>query len=101
MADAFVESKLRDGRVTLFVKSGCPYCRNAKDLLKRYNFVPGGLEVCDIAEREDLQESLQRRTGRRTVPHVFFGRHCIGGLSDLESMRWKLPAILRQIGALR
>ncbi|NWZ60709.1 glutaredoxin-1-like [Haliaeetus albicilla] len=100
MADNFLESKIKDGKVTLFVKGGCPYSRNAVDMLRRYNFAPGCLQVFDINESRDAQDYFQA-TGQSPMPRVFIGRHCIGGLSDLESMRCRLPAMLRQIGALR
>ncbi|XP_068280010.1 glutaredoxin-1 [Nyctibius grandis] len=101
MADVFVQSKIREGKVTLFVKRGCPYCRNAVEMLKRYSFVPGCLQVFDITGLEDAQDYLQQTTGQRTVPHVFMGRHCLGGLSDLENIEWKLPEMLRRLGVLQ
>ncbi|XP_074993095.1 glutaredoxin-1-like [Calonectris borealis] len=101
MADTFVESQLGHGRVTVFVRADCPSSRNAVEILKRYNFVPGGLRVVDVTAREDVQDYLQRRTGRRPVPCVFFGRLYIGDSSDLENMCCRLPGMLRQIGALR
>uniref|UniRef100_A0A8B9RWU1 Glutaredoxin n=1 Tax=Accipiter nisus TaxID=211598 RepID=A0A8B9RWU1_9AVES len=106
MADKFLESKLKDGKVTVFVKGGCPYSRNAVDMLRQYNFAPGCLQVFDINESRDAQDYFQLCGGARTrscrgMPRVFIGRHCIGGLSDLESVRCRLPAMLQQIGALR
>ncbi|NXT46154.1 GLRX1 protein, partial [Pluvianellus socialis] len=99
MADRFVKSRIRDDQVTLFIKEGCPYCRNAVELFKQYNFMPGRLQVFDISGLEYVQDYFQQTTGQRTVPRVFIGRHCIGGLSDLQNLCWKLPGILRQIGA--
>ncbi|XP_057254419.1 glutaredoxin-1-like [Pezoporus wallicus] len=101
MADKLVESKIRCDKVTLFTERGCRYCRNAEEMLKQYNFVPGALEVVDITQRKDVQDYLQQRTGHRTLPVVFIGRCCIGGLSDLQNMDCKLPRILQQIGALQ
>ncbi|NXN21578.1 GLRX1 protein, partial [Nycticryphes semicollaris] len=101
MADRYVNSRIRDNRVTLFVKDGCPYCRNAIEMLKGYNFMPGCLQVFDITGLDNVQDYFQQTTGQRTVPRVFIGRHCIGGLSDLERMRGKLPMMLQQIGALK
>ncbi|EOB04221.1 Glutaredoxin-1, partial [Anas platyrhynchos] len=51
MVDAFVNSKIRHDKVTLFVifvKGTCPYCRNAVALMQKFNFLPGHLEVVDI-----------------------------------------------------
>ncbi|KAM4639416.1 uncharacterized protein AAGF69_016997 isoform 1-T1 [Amazona ochrocephala] len=68
MADKLVESKIRCDKVTLFIERGCHYCRNAEEMFKQYNFVPGALEVVDITQRMDVQDYLQRRTGHRTQP---------------------------------
>uniref|UniRef100_A0A8D0FJE3 Glutaredoxin-1 n=1 Tax=Strix occidentalis caurina TaxID=311401 RepID=A0A8D0FJE3_STROC len=67
MAEAFVKSKLRDDKVTLFVKDGCPYCRNAMEMLKQYNFRPECLQVCDITGMQSVQEYFRQTTGQNTV----------------------------------
>ncbi|XP_074876391.1 glutaredoxin-1-like [Buteo buteo] len=100
MADNFLQSKIEDGKVTVFVRGGCPYSRNAVDVLKQYDFAPGRLQVFDIDASRDAQDYFQA-TGQSQMPRVFIGRHCIGGLSDLESVRCSLPAMLQRIGALR
>lgn len=66
MADKFLESKVKDGTVTLFVKGGCPYSRNAVDMLRQYNFAPGRLQVFDINESRDAQDYFQA-TGQSPV----------------------------------
>lgn len=66
MADKFLESKIEDGKVTLFVKGGCPYSRNAVDMLRQYNFAPGCLQVFDINESRDAQDYFQA-TGQSPV----------------------------------
>ncbi|XP_030325597.1 glutaredoxin-1-like isoform X2 [Strigops habroptila] len=66
MPDQLVENKIRCDKVTLFIERGCHYCRNAEEMLKKYNFVPGSLEVVDITQRKDVQDYLQQRTGQRT-----------------------------------
>ncbi|XP_054665871.1 glutaredoxin-1-like [Grus americana] len=101
MADTFIRNCIRDDKVTLFIKSGCSYSRNALDLLKSFTFVPGGLQVVDITAREDVQNYFKQRMGQTSTPHVFIGKHCVGGFSDLQSVCCDLPRMLRQIGALR
>ncbi|XP_055555235.1 glutaredoxin-1-like [Falco biarmicus] len=98
--DRFVNSKLKDNSVTLFTKAGCPYCRNAIEMLKKYNIAPGGLQEFDITGLTDVQDYLQKITGQRNGPHVFLGRHCLGGLSDLQNMECQLPTALQQMGIL-
>jgi len=77
MVDSFVQSKLRDNKVTLFVKGSCPYCKNAIALLKEFNFLPGCLEVVDITGMDDIQDYFQKTTGQRTVSSgACFGISC-------------------------
>ncbi|XP_054041456.1 glutaredoxin-1 [Rissa tridactyla] len=128
----YVKSRIRDDKVTIFKKNGCPYCRNALELLK-YVCAPECLQEFDITGLEDVQDYLQQTTRQRTVtvvkgasqgtstgrkiadgqgceagggqkarkrvPCVFIGKQCIGGLSELERMSCKLPAMLQRIGA--
>uniref|UniRef100_A0A8B9YWH8 Glutaredoxin domain-containing protein n=1 Tax=Buteo japonicus TaxID=224669 RepID=A0A8B9YWH8_9AVES len=65
MADNFLQSKIEDGKVTVFVRGGCPYSRNAVDVLKQYDFAPGRLQVFDIDASRDAQDYFQA-TGSRT-----------------------------------
>ncbi|XP_074935628.1 glutaredoxin-1 [Phalacrocorax aristotelis] len=101
MASQFVESKIRSGQVTVFVKAGCPYCRSAMEILKSYSFMPGGLQVVDIAQLPETLDYLRQTTNQRTVPYVFFGNECIGGLCDLQQMGPDLSRRLYAIGALQ
>ncbi|NXR05097.1 GLRX1 protein, partial [Sagittarius serpentarius] len=100
MADWFLKNKIRDDKVTVFVKAGCPYCRNATEMLKQYNFLPGHLQVFDINKSREAWDYFQT-TGQGAVPCVFIGRQCIGGLCNLENMRCSLPRMLQRIGALQ
>ncbi|XP_069736940.1 glutaredoxin-1 [Phaenicophaeus curvirostris] len=96
MADWFVNSRIGENKVTVFVKEGCPYSRNVMDILMEYNFAPGALERVDITRRQDIQDYFHQR-----VPCVYIGRHCLGGLCELRNLCWRLPTILQQIGALQ
>ncbi|XP_038621688.1 glutaredoxin-1 [Tachyglossus aculeatus] len=106
MAQELVLSQLGPGRVVVFVKPTCPYCRRARDLLLRYRFKPAGLRFVDITAHphpDALQDYLLRLTGARTVPRVFIGTRCIGGCSELTSLdqSGELLPQLQQIGALQ
>merc|ERR1712093_786821 len=66
-----VEAKIAQGkRTVVFSKTYCPYCRQAKNLLKE-----GG----------DWQAYLGQKTGQRTVPSIFIGGKFVGGCSDLQA----------------
>ena len=70
--------------VKMFSTLSCPYCVQAKALLKQR-----GVEVIDDV-RVDL-EPAQRQTmieitGRRTVPQIFIGDTHVGGCDDLLAL---------------
>ena len=67
-------------KVILYSTAVCPYCTQAKQLLKQK-----GLDYSEI--RVDLDESERDKmitlTGRRTVPQIFIDDKHIGGFDDL------------------
>uniref|UniRef100_A0A8D0PA84 Glutaredoxin-1 n=1 Tax=Sus scrofa TaxID=9823 RepID=A0A8D0PA84_PIG len=82
MAQAFVNSKIQPGKVVVFIKPTCPFCRKTQDLLSQLPFKEGLLEFVNITATSDtteIQDYLQQLTGARTVPQVFIGKECIGG----------------------
>uniref|UniRef100_A0A8C4PTD2 Glutaredoxin-1 n=1 Tax=Equus asinus TaxID=9793 RepID=A0A8C4PTD2_EQUAS len=75
MAKEFVNSKLQPGKVVVFIKPTCPYCKKTHELLSRLPFKQGSLEFVDITATGDdaskIQDYLQELTGARTyVPRV-------------------------------
>ncbi|XP_037693355.1 glutaredoxin-1-like [Choloepus didactylus] len=106
MAQEFVNSKIHPGKVVVFIKPTCPYCRKTQEILCQMPFKQGLLEFVDITGTSDtnaIQDYFQQLTGARTVPQVFIGKDCIGGCSDLISMQksGELETWLRQIEALK
>lgn len=73
-------NKTTPNHVTIYSKEYCPYCRAAKRILQAR-----GLEYSEVdveAHPEKLAEMLTR-SGRRTVPQIFFDDTHIGGHDDL------------------
>nr|AAK07419.1 glutaredoxin [Rattus norvegicus] len=106
MAQEFVNCRIQSGKVVVFIKPTCPYCRKTQEILSQLPFKRGLLEFVDITATNNtnaIQDYLQQLTGARTVPRVFIGKDCIGGCSDLLSMQQngELTARLKQIGALQ
>ena len=70
--------------VKMFSTLSCPYCVQAKALLKQR-----GVEVIDDV-RVDLEPAQRRAmieiTGRRTVPQIFIGTTHVGGCDDLLAL---------------
>ncbi|DAA19480.1 glutaredoxin-1-like [Bos taurus] len=106
MAQTFVNSKIQSGKVVVFIKPTCPYCKRTPELLNQLPFKQGLLEFVSITANSDtneIQDYLQQLTGARTVPRVFVGKECIGGCTDLVNIheRGELLTRIKQIEALQ
>ena len=70
--------------VKIYTTGTCPYCIQAKQLLKSR----GVAELDEI--RVDLvageRQTMMDITGRRTVPQIFIGEQHIGGCDDLMAL---------------
>ncbi len=70
-------------KVMLYSTPWCPYCVRARELLTHKGF-----EFQDISVQSDPQARavMEERSGRRTVPQIFFGDRHIGGFDDLYAL---------------
>ena len=68
--------------VTIYTKNYCPFCKRAKALLDRKGV---DYHEIDVTYDETLQQEMQQRSQRRTVPQVFVGEVHIGGSDDLQA----------------
>ena len=66
--------------VTIYSKDYCPYCKAAKRILQARGIDFNEIDV--QVQPEKLSEMIVR-SGRRTVPQIFFGEEHIGGHDDL------------------
>ena len=70
--------------VKMYLTLSCPYCVQAKALLKQR-----GVEQIDEV-RVDLEptqrSTMMQITGRRTVPQIFIGDTHVGGCDDLVEL---------------
>lgn len=70
--------------VKIYLTSSCPYCIQAKQLLKQR----GVTELDEI--RVDLvpgeRQKMMEITGRRSVPQIFIGNTYVGGCDDLVAL---------------
>ncbi|WAH71004.1 nonessential glutaredoxin [Eptesipox virus] len=86
MAQKFVTDKIKEDRITLFIKEGCPFCKRAIDFLTQRQFRKYKLSIYDIAEfkqEHELRDYFYTSTGANTVPRIFIGLTSIGGYSDM------------------
>ena len=69
--------------VTVYSGSFCGSCIQAKALLDRRGITYTEVSVED---HPGLREKLLARSGRRTLPQVFIGEHCVGGADELRAL---------------
>ncbi len=69
--------------VQMYVKSWCPYCDRARELLKSKGIA---IEEIDVESQPAQRDEMVRRSGRRTVPQIFIGSRHIGGCDDLHEL---------------
>ena len=68
--------------VTMYTTTTCPYCRNAKRLLDAKGIAYKEIDVRSV----DVKNEMVSRSGRRTVPQIFFGSWHVGGFDDLAQL---------------
>ncbi|CAM9347291.1 unnamed protein product [Heterosigma akashiwo] len=77
------------GIVTMYIKSTCPFCKEAKALLEgEYGL---NLTVVDVLEGEEGEQKAKQRqmkqfSFRKTVPQIFFNSKHLGGNDDVQTL---------------
>lgn len=71
------------GRITVYSITGCPYCIRVKNKLRELDleYVDINLEVYTNRRNE-----MKQRTGRKTVPQIFFNAKHIGGFAEFDAL---------------
>lgn len=70
-------------KIEIYTKDYCGYCAQAKTLLRSKGLI---FEETDITYSVEQQAAVQKRSGRRTVPQIFFDGTAIGGFDDLAAL---------------
>jgi glutaredoxin 3 len=80
--------------VKMYTTQVCPYCLQAKALLKQRGVT--SIEEIRIDQDPAQREHMMAITGRRTVPQIFIGTTHVGGCDDLVALdqRGELAALL-------
>jgi glutaredoxin 3 len=71
-------------RIEVYTTPYCPYCVDAKDLLRRKGVEFTEINVAGFPERR--AEMVARAKGRTTVPQIFIGSTHVGGCDDLYEL---------------
>lgn len=70
--------------VKIYTTAACPYCSQAKQILKARGVVD--LEEIRIDLDPGQRVHMMEISGRRTVPQIFVGATHVGGCDDLRSL---------------
>ena len=70
--------------VKIYTTAVCPYCIQAKQILKARGVVQ--LEEIRVDTDPDQRNKMMQSTGRRTVPQIFIGQTHVGGCDDLMAL---------------
>jgi glutaredoxin 3 len=68
-------------KAIVWSKYNCPYCDQAKALLKQKGIVFEERKIGDGYTREELLEAVPTA---RTVPQIFLGEELVGGFTELK-----------------
>jgi glutaredoxin 3 len=83
--------------IEIYTTPYCPYCIDAKALLKRKAVA---FTEIDVSGNRDLRTKMvQRANGRTTVPQIFIGETHVGGCDDLYALDHdgKLDPLLKDL----
>ena len=72
------------GRVLVYSIVGCPHCKAAKHTLKERD-IPY-IEVSVDKYQSAVRHEVKERTGKSTVPQIFFNERFIGGNEELQAL---------------
>jgi glutaredoxin len=69
-------------KAVVYSKYNCPYCDQAKNLLKSKGIQFEERKIGDGYTKEDLLEAVPNA---RTVPQIFIDEQLIGGFTELKA----------------
>ena len=69
--------------VTMYTTSWCPYCRAAKDLLRKKGVA---FEEIDVEATPGARREMVAKARRTSVPQIFIGERHVGGCDDLYAL---------------
>lgn len=83
--------------ITIYTTATCPYCRRAKELLRKKDLA--FVEIPVDGDAEARMRMMERANGQMTVPQIFFDDMHIGGCDDLHALDYggKLDLLLADL----
>lgn len=86
------------GRIVIYSIVGCPHCLQAKSLLQDLKLPYVDVSVDRFPPR--IRQWLKEKTGKTSVPQIFFNSHYIGGNAELQILvkdKAKLSSLIDQV----
>ena len=71
-------------KITVYTGPVCNYCDAAKRLLKRNNAQFTEINIAEVDGA--LDEMLNKSSGKRTIPQIFFDDQHIGGYDEIRAL---------------
>lgn len=80
--------------IVMYTTAICPYCNNAKKLLKDKG---ASWEEVRVDTNPELRSEMMEKSGQRTVPQIWIGDYHVGGFTDLWALdkAGKLDSLLK------
>ena len=69
--------------IEMYSSNYCPYCMRARHLLQQKQVTFNEIIVDSDAQ---LRQTMEQRSGRRTVPQIFIAGKAIGGCDELYAL---------------
>lgn len=70
--------------ITVYTTAACPYCRRAKDLLRKKNLAFN--EIAVDGDPRTRRNMMSKAHGRMSVPQIFFDDIHIGDCDELHEL---------------
>jgi glutaredoxin 3 len=71
-------------KITIYTMERCPFCKNAKSLLTQRGLP---FEEILLSMQDDAAwESLEKKSGMKTVPVIYANQELIGGYTELKAL---------------
>ena len=84
-ANKTVEQYIQENPVMMFSKSYCPFCDQAKQLLKSKGIEFFAIEMDQMQGGDELHKELKAFSGQNTVPNTYIGGKHLGGCDDTKA----------------
>lgn len=80
-------------KIIMYSTRFCPYCMRARRLFAQKNVA---FEDIDVSKDANLWHTMQKLSGRDTVPQIFINDEAVGGFDDIALLdrQGKLDSML-------